>query len=74
MRKFITVLVVLLMTATQVFAGGRQSTATTGTLPVKLTVEIFDRGTDGGRTKADDNAWTAWVKDKVLKDLNIEVT
>ncbi|MDR2729362.1 MAG: extracellular solute-binding protein, partial [Treponema sp.] len=31
-------------------------------------------GTDGGRTKADDNAWTAWVKDKVLKDLNIEVT
>jgi putative aldouronate transport system substrate-binding protein len=42
--------------------------------PVQLTVEIFDRGSDGGRSPAHDNAWTNWVKEKVKKDLNIEVT
>jgi putative aldouronate transport system substrate-binding protein len=46
------------------------------TLPVtgKLTVEIFDRGSDGGRTVAHNNAWTNWVKEKVKKDLNIDIT
>jgi putative aldouronate transport system substrate-binding protein len=73
MRKLISVLVVLLVTATLAFAGGGQSTTTRGG-PAKITVEIFDRGTDGGRTRADDNAWLTWVKDKVLKDLNIEVS
>jgi putative aldouronate transport system substrate-binding protein len=72
MRKLIAVLAVLLMTATLAFAGGSQSTTTTNR--AKITVEIFDRGTDGGRTRADDNAWTTWIKNKVLKDLNIEVT
>jgi len=42
--------------------------------PAQLNVEIFDRGTDGGRSLAYDNAWTNWVKEKVKKDLNIEVT
>jgi len=53
--------------------------AFTGCLKAKgpvqqLTVEIFDRGTDGGRSLAYDNAWTKWIKEKALKDLNIEVT
>jgi putative aldouronate transport system substrate-binding protein len=39
-----------------------------------LTVEIFDRGTDNNRTKAEDNVWTTWIKEKVLQDLNIAVT
>jgi len=42
--------------------------------PSQLTVEVFDRGSDGGRTLAYDNAWTDWIKEKVKKDLNIEVT
>ncbi len=40
---------------------------------VQLKVEIFDRGTDGGRSLAHENAWTEWVKAKVKEDLNIDV-
>jgi len=71
MKKFIAVIAVTLVTATLVFAGGNQSSTASG--PAKLTVELFDRGTDGGRTLAYDNAWITWVKDKVKKDLNIEL-
>jgi putative aldouronate transport system substrate-binding protein len=35
---------------------------------------MFDRGTDGGRSLAHDNAWTNWIKEKVKKDLNIDLT
>ncbi len=41
--------------------------------PVQLKVEIFDRGTDGGRSLAQQNAWTDWVTAKVKEDLNIDV-
>jgi len=40
----------------------------------QLTVEVFDRSLDDGRTPAANNAWTDWIKAKVLADLNIEVT
>ena len=42
--------------------------------PVSITVEVFDRGTDGGKTNPTDNAWTDWIKQKVLADENIKVT
>jgi putative aldouronate transport system substrate-binding protein len=42
--------------------------------PVSITVQVFDRGTDGGKTDPANNAWTDWIKAKVLKDENIEVT
>jgi putative aldouronate transport system substrate-binding protein len=42
--------------------------------PATLTVEIFDRGTDGGRSLANDNEWTNWIKAKVKADLNIDLT
>lgn len=42
--------------------------------PVSITVEIFDRGTDGGKSDPTNNNWTNWIKEKVLKDENIEVT
>jgi len=75
MKRIMTALVILLMTAAMVFAGGNQSSAT-GTLTSsgKVTIEVFDRGTDGGRTLAYDNAWTNWIKDKVKKELGIDVT
>jgi putative aldouronate transport system substrate-binding protein len=41
--------------------------------PVKLTVEVFDRGTDGGKTDPTNNEWTKWIKQKVLTDENIAV-
>ena len=78
MKRIITALVILLMTATMVFAGGgsQSSSAAAPTLTSngKLLVEMFDRGTDGGRTLAYDNAWTDWIKAKVKRELNIDVT
>jgi len=42
--------------------------------PLSITVEVFDRGTDGGKTNPANNAWTDWIKKKVLEDENIAVT
>ncbi|MDR1470791.1 MAG: extracellular solute-binding protein [Spirochaetaceae bacterium] len=39
----------------------------------KVSIEVFDRGTDGGKTDPTNNEWTKWIKEKVLKDENIEV-
>lgn len=40
----------------------------------EITVEIFDRGTDGGKTDATNNYYTDWIKAKVLEDENIGVS
>ena len=40
---------------------------------VTITVEIFDRGTDGGKSNPTNNNWTKWIQDKVLADENIVV-
>ncbi|MDR0759020.1 MAG: extracellular solute-binding protein [Treponema sp.] len=48
--------------------------ADSGSAPVAITVEVFDRGTDGGKTDPTNNEWTKWIKAKVLKDENIDVT
>jgi putative aldouronate transport system substrate-binding protein len=68
MKRIVLALIVLLLASAFVFAQAA--------LPVtgKLTVEVFDRGSDGGRTLAHNNAWTNWIKEKVKKDLNIDVT
>jgi len=41
---------------------------------ITITVEVFDRGTDGGKTNPINNAWTDWIKQKLLKDEGISVT
>jgi len=67
------VLVILMVTGALVFGQSASRVApppSTG----KVTVEIFDRGSDGGRSQAHNNAWTKWVQDKVKKDLGIDVT
>lgn len=38
-----------------------------------ITVEVFDRGNDGG-SKPDDNFYTKYIKDAMLKEHNIEVS
>ncbi|MDR1569358.1 MAG: extracellular solute-binding protein [Oscillospiraceae bacterium] len=40
----------------------------------EITVEVFDRGTDGGKTDPTNNFYTDWIKKKVLEDENIGVT
>ena len=72
MKKFKLALVILMVAISLAFIGCNRTTTSAG--PAQVTVEIFDRGTDGGRSLANDNAWTNWIKEKVLKDLNIEVT
>ncbi|MDR1399706.1 MAG: extracellular solute-binding protein [Treponema sp.] len=39
-----------------------------------ITVEVFDRGLDGGRSKPEDNFYTNWIKAGMLRDHNIAVT
>ncbi len=39
----------------------------------KITVEVFDRAIDGG-TKAEDNFYTNFIKEGMLRDYNVEVT
>ncbi|TAH67869.1 MAG: extracellular solute-binding protein [Anaerolineaceae bacterium] len=40
----------------------------------EITVEIFDRGSEGGRTDPTNNYYTDWIKKKILDELNIGVT
>jgi len=66
MKKALLAMVIVMMAAAMVAGCKKQ--------PLQLTVEMFDRGTDGGRSLAYDNAWTNWIKAKVKEDLNIDVT
>jgi len=67
MKKMLLALVILMLAMAFVTTGCKGE-------PAELTVQIFDRGTDGGRSVAHDNAWTNWIKEKVKQDLNIDVT
>jgi putative aldouronate transport system substrate-binding protein len=53
--------------------GGSKSGSGNSGKRVKISVEIYDRGTDGGKTDPTNNQWTKWIKEKVLADENIEV-
>jgi ABC-type sugar transport system, periplasmic component len=39
----------------------------------KITVEVYDRGNDGG-SKPEDNFYTQYIKDGMLRDHNVDVT
>jgi putative aldouronate transport system substrate-binding protein len=39
-----------------------------------ITVEVFDRGLDGGRSKPEDNFYTKWIQAGMLRDHNVQVT
>jgi putative aldouronate transport system substrate-binding protein len=84
MKKIIIILIILLIIAILIaiyfgFIKTKKNTITqvaAENLPLTgiLNVEIFDRGLEGGRTLAHNNEWTNWVREKVLKDLDIDVT
>lgn len=60
---------------TETAADGSGSAAATEAKPelAGIKVEIFDRGTDGGKTDPTNNYWTDWIKQKLLADENIAV-
>jgi putative aldouronate transport system substrate-binding protein len=67
------------LSAIMAFADGCQqraapSTSTGSGSAASITVEVFDRGTDGGKTDPTTTAWTNWIKEKVLKDENIRIS
>jgi putative aldouronate transport system substrate-binding protein len=69
------IIFLVLLNAVLAFAGGgRPETSPAAGTPVSVTVEVFDRGTSGGRSSPTDNNWTNWIKEKLLKDENIAVT
>jgi putative aldouronate transport system substrate-binding protein len=70
MKKIGLLLLIFTAVLTTAFGSPSGDNSGTGT----LTVEIFDRGTDGGRSLAANNAWTNWIKAKVKADLDIDVT
>ncbi|MDR0553617.1 MAG: hypothetical protein LBG76_02290 [Treponema sp.] len=39
-----------------------------------IKVEVFDRGLDGGRSKPEDNFYTNWIKEGMLRDHNVAVS
>ncbi|GHU58211.1 hypothetical protein FACS189444_1520 [Spirochaetia bacterium] len=78
MKRFVAIACIVMMASTFAFAnGGSQSGTAAGGVsgaPARITVEIFDRGTDGGKSDPTNNNWTDWIKAKILKDENIAVT
>jgi putative aldouronate transport system substrate-binding protein len=76
MKKISMVLLVFITAGTVLFAGGggQQSQGTSAGQPARITVEVFDRGTDGGKTNPTNSKWSQWIHDKLLKDENIDVT
>lgn len=75
MKKVISLAIIAMMVLTMM--GGAFAATLDGakfTEPVKLTVEVFDRGLDGGKTAPEDNFYTNYIKEGLLRDHNIEVT
>jgi putative aldouronate transport system substrate-binding protein len=69
MKKVLVVLVAAVVALSLI--GCKKESSQSGVAKIK--VEVFDRGTDGGKTNPTNNKWTAWIKEKLLKDENIEV-
>ncbi|MDR1109003.1 MAG: extracellular solute-binding protein [Spirochaetaceae bacterium] len=76
MRKIVTVLLVFVAAVSMLFAGGggQQSQGASTGQAARITVQVFDRGTDAGKSDPTNNEWTNWIKAKVLKDENIAVS
>ena len=74
MRKILSILVILMMTSVLVFAGGSSQPSGASAVVPSITVEVFNRGTDSGRSDPTKNNYTDWIQEKFLKDENVKVT
>ncbi|MDR3284081.1 MAG: extracellular solute-binding protein [Treponema sp.] len=77
MKKITVIVFASLLAGLLVFAvgcKGKNSAGPGSGKPAEITVEIFDRGTDGGKSDPTNNNWTKWIQEKILKDENIKVT
>lgn len=82
-KKAVSVLLTLVVASAMIFAAGGQEAgkATTSdagfvngkfTTTRTITVEVYDRSNDGG-SKPEDNIWTKFIKDGMLRDHNVNV-
>ncbi|MDR0998881.1 MAG: extracellular solute-binding protein, partial [Treponema sp.] len=74
MRKIMMVCVIMVTAAAMVLAGGSgQRSGQTSSGVTEVNVEVFNRGTDGGRSDPTKNNYTDWIQEKILKEENIKV-
>ena len=77
MKRTLTVLLLLTMLLSTglsaVFAEDAEIVDGKFTTTRKITVEIYDRANEGG-TKPEDNFYTDFIKEGMLRDHNVEVT
>ena len=64
---FFIVIFVLLAFLTGCFGSGSSSRH------IEITVQVFNRGTDGGKSDPTNNNWTKWIQEKMLRDENIRI-
>jgi putative aldouronate transport system substrate-binding protein len=69
-RCFIFTLFTMILIS--VIAGCNRSAKSSGKV-TEITVQVFDRGTDGGRSDPANNNWIKWIQEKLLEDENIRV-
>jgi putative aldouronate transport system substrate-binding protein len=78
MKKLMMILIITTTAVALVFAGGgsqsKASSLADANAPQEISVEVFNRGSDGGKTDPTNNSYTDWIKQKVLKDEGIKVT
>ncbi|MBN2535245.1 MAG: extracellular solute-binding protein [Spirochaetales bacterium] len=72
MKKFLLILLCITLVGGFVFAKGKQEEEKTGA-PKSITVEIYDRSNPGG-SKPEDNFFTNFIKEGMLKTYNVQVT
>jgi putative aldouronate transport system substrate-binding protein len=66
-------LIVIFATALiAVLIGCKKSASSSSGVP-EITVQVFNRDTDGGKSDPTNNNWTKWIQEKLLKDENISV-
>ncbi|HKL87033.1 MAG TPA: sugar ABC transporter substrate-binding protein [Treponemataceae bacterium] len=83
MKKFLPILVCLLLSAGILFAAGKKDQGSDSksddlvngkfTTTKSITVEIYDRSNDGG-SNPEDNFYTTFIKEGMLRDHNVAVT
>ena len=69
MRKYFVSVILIIILALLVIPGCSKSDKGN-----KITVQVYDRGTDGGKSNPTNNNWTKWIKEKFLEDEGINVT
>jgi putative aldouronate transport system substrate-binding protein len=73
-RKIISLLLPLFTTMLLLSVCQKKGSPDAANSAVSITVQVYDRGTDGGKSDPTNNNWTAWIKEKVLAEENIAVT